>query len=97
MPSCAKCGKEIEIEERVMRRDECPHCGADLHSCVQCRFYSPGRHNDCAEPVSEPVSDKENANFCDWFSFEGGDGEAADGISETEKAKSALDALFKKS
>jgi len=29
--------------------------------------YMPGFANDCREPVSEPVPDKDRANFCDWF------------------------------
>ena len=71
MPTCVHCGHQIEILDRVMRRDECPGCGADLHTCVQCRFYKPGRRNDCAEPVSELVADKEKANYCEWFEFGG--------------------------
>jgi len=29
--------------------------------------FMPGFANDCREPVSEPVLDKDRANFCDWF------------------------------
>jgi hypothetical protein len=33
-------------------------------------FLRPGSRGDCREAVSEPVSDKERANFCDWFSLD---------------------------
>ncbi len=64
---CQACGQEVDFGERVGRRDECPHCAADLHACRQCRFYAPGYHNDCQENQAEYVSDKEKANFCGYF------------------------------
>jgi hypothetical protein len=35
--------------------------------CRNCRFYAPGRPNDCLEPVADPVADKQRANFCGYF------------------------------
>lgn len=67
MYRCAACG--AEITDRVTMRSSCPACRASLHSCVNCRFYSPGRHHDCAEPQAEPVRDKRAANFCDYFAM----------------------------
>ena len=49
------------------RRDECPHCGADVHVCRNCRFYDATAYNECREPVAERVIDKERANFCPEF------------------------------
>ena len=49
-------------------RDTCPQCDADLHCCRNCRFYDPGKHNQCAEPQAEWVRDKEASNYCDYFS-----------------------------
>jgi hypothetical protein len=40
-----------------------------MRTCMNCRFYSPGSHWDCAETVSEPVSDKAKNNFCDLFAI----------------------------
>ena len=42
-------------------------CHADLHVCKTCEFYESGIHNDCRETSAEFVSDKERANFCDYF------------------------------
>jgi hypothetical protein len=66
---CARCVKELSFEGKPSRGATCPHCGAYLHSCVNCAFYSPGRHNDCREPQAEHVGDKRSANFCDFFRF----------------------------
>lgn len=45
----------------------CPTCNKPLHSCFNCRFYSPGAYNDCLEEVDEFIEEKKEANFCDFF------------------------------
>jgi len=45
----------------------CPTCSKSLHSCVNCRFYSPGIYHDCLEGVEEYIEDKVEANYCDSF------------------------------
>jgi hypothetical protein len=65
--ACRACGAEVGVLERIGRRDGCPSCGVDLHSCRQCRFYDVAAYNACREPQAERVVDKERANFCDWF------------------------------
>lgn len=93
MKLCARCKKEIAVVEKVGRGDTCKNCGAWLHSCVNCRFYNPGKHNDCNEPQAEYARDKEAANFCDYFVFkESKPGESA---SIEDKKKSARDAFNK--
>lgn len=64
---CYKCSKEIP--DTISRTTECPHCKADLHVCKACKFYSPGSHYDCKETVDDIVTDKERANFCDYFKY----------------------------
>lgn len=87
---CKKCGKPIVIES-IYRTTVCPDCGAELHSCVNCKFYSPGRHFDCGETVDELVSDKERANFCGSFSVSRNPAP----VSEKESdARSAFQSLF---
>ncbi len=49
------------------REARCPACDAATHVCRNCRFFAPGRSNDCMEPVAERVIDKERPNFCDYF------------------------------
>ena len=93
MKACHACGADIGNPERIGRRDSCLRCGADLHSCLNCRFYSPGHHNDCFETQAEPVADKARGNFCDYFAFREG-ARAAHGRAGNTRAQ--LDALFGK-
>jgi len=91
---CWKCGKENKIDS-VSRSTECNFCHADLHSCKGCKFYSPGNHFDCKENISEPIADKDKANFCDFFMIKT---DVAAGNSTQDdkaaKAKAAFNALF---
>lgn len=64
---CGSCAADLGRIERVGRRDTCPRCGADLHTCRQCRFYDPRVYNECREPQAERVLDKARSNFCDYF------------------------------
>jgi hypothetical protein len=77
----------------VRRRDECPACGADLHVCRMCEFYDTSVAKSCREPVAEEVTDKERANFCDYFRGRPGV-HAAGGVGEAEAARAQLDDLF---
>lgn len=88
---CRKCGKMIE-EGQIYRTSVCPFCGADLHSCINCRFYSPDSHYGCKETVDELVKDKERANFCDFYSAVRNPFEASEDASL--KASAAAAALF---
>jgi len=95
MWSCAKCGTSIESGVPIGRSSTCPSCNAYLHSCVNCRFHSPGRHNDCAEPQAELVRDKRSANFCDYFVMREAGGDR-DGTDTRKSARDAFDSLFGK-
>ncbi|WP_433012323.1 hypothetical protein [Treponema pectinovorum] len=94
--TCRKCGKSIEISQ-VYRTTTCPSCSADLHSCINCNFYSKGSHYDCKETVEENIADKERANFCDFFSFNK-DSLSGANISlnskKADEARASFNALF---
>ena len=62
-------GTGLDEKLEVHRSTTCTSCGKDLKICYNCRFYSPGVHNDCLETSAEPVRDKDRSNFCDYFSF----------------------------
>lgn len=66
---CWKCGKETGEGslEKLPFRAECPHCRADLHVCKQCKFYQPGKRNDCMIPDTDFVADREKMNYCEEF------------------------------
>jgi hypothetical protein len=94
---CFACGAGVELRagERVGLRDACPGCGSDLHVCRNCAHHDPRSHNECREPDTEFVRDRERANRCDQFTPAAGSGAGA-AKAERERAQSALDALFKK-
>ena len=93
---CSACQKMLELQpgERVGLRATCPHCGADLHVCLNCRHHDPSAHNQCKEPAAEWVSDHERANHCDYFSP--GDTLGKSLLDEQQRARTRLTSLFKK-
>jgi hypothetical protein len=95
MPACAFCQKPLNFEKKPSRREECPHCGRDVCCCLNCRFYDQGAHNQCREPQAEWVSNKEKANFCDFFVLADRESKAA-ALNEKDRAMTRLEQLFKK-
>ena len=92
--NCYRCGMSLEsLSMPLSRRDSCPGCAADLHSCAMCVFFDPAVPGQCREDGAEEVKEKELANFCDWFkpsdnAFD------AERKREADDARQALDALF---
>jgi len=96
MPSanyCHHCGSEVGPVERIGRRDACLRCRADLHCCLNCRFYELYAHNQCREPQAERQVDKTVGNVCEFFSFREGQPAQAP---KTDAARARLEALFSK-
>lgn len=66
--TCWRCGKLWPMPPLPMgRAEQCPQCTASLRACRQCRLYDTAVSKDCGEPMAEEVSDKEAANYCDYF------------------------------
>jgi hypothetical protein len=91
---CWKCGASLADYTLPLRRlEECRKCGAELHVCKLCEWYSTTVAKHCREPVAEEVKDKERANFCDYFKPKEDAYRAAD-VDASAKAKAELEALF---
>src|SRR5262245_38638410 len=91
---CWKCGASLADYTLPLRRlEECRKCGAELHVCKMCEWYSIAVAKHCREPIAEEVKDKERANFCDYFKPRPGAYSDA-GTAAATQAKSDLDALF---
>lgn len=91
---CWKCGAALADYTLPLRRlEECRKCGAELHVCKLCEFYSITVAKHCREPIAEEVKDKERANFCDYFQPRPGVYSDA-GATAAARARSQLDALF---
>lgn len=66
--SCYRCGASLaELTLPLSRQDECPSCSVYLHVCRMCAFFAVHVPKQCTEDDAEEVSEKERANFCDWF------------------------------
>jgi hypothetical protein len=89
---CYFCGQPF-TGDKVYRSTTCTKCGKDLHSCLNCRFYSKGSYRDCRESISEAVTEKESANFCDYFESADKDASSKD-QKKAQDAKSQLAKLF---
>ncbi len=93
---CWRCGASLsELSLPLRRLDVCKACNAELHVCKMCVEYDISYAKHCKEPTAEEVRKKDEANFCDHFKPKAGAYVAKD-TAELERAKSALDALFRK-
>lgn len=92
---CHHCAKPVPLEGKPGRRDECPHCGAELHVCLNCEFYDARLTRGCRETQAEEVREVARANFCSWFLFRVGQ-PSTNARDQEDKAKTAFDALFRK-
>lgn len=91
---CWKCGASLaELTLPLRRLEECKRCGAELHVCKLCEWYSVAVAKHCREPIAEEVKDKERANFCDYFKPRPG-AYSTVSTAAADKAKADLDALF---
>ena len=92
---CFKCGKALPDTYKVMvaRSDACPFCTADIRCCKMCHFYDPKSYNECRESNADRITEKEKANFCDYYKI-GGSGNDAEKERQDQLAKAM--ALFKK-
>ena len=91
---CWKCGSSIDgLPLPLGRRAECEACRADLHVCRMCRFYDTSVAKSCREPIAEQVTDKERANFCDYFQVLPGAYVPPDNA-RAEQARAQLEELF---
>lgn len=91
---CYRCGESLAaLMLPFSRRDECPSCAAQVHVCRMCLYYDDTAPKKCTEDDAEEVTEKERANFCDWFK------PARDAFDpararKAARAESALAALF---
>lgn len=92
---CQACKKPLSIGRETGRREVCPFCSADLHACLNCRFFDRSAPKQCRESQADLVREKDKANFCDYFVFaETAAGASATG--EVAEARQALHNLFQK-
>ena len=92
--SCFSCKKPLVLPDGPIGRSHtCDSCDADIRCCYNCTFFDPSSYNECREPNSERVVDKDRANFCDYFKI-GAPNTSAQAQSDKDALKK-LDDLFK--
>lgn len=69
LTSCFNCKVELVFENtsNIMRSEECPKCLASIRSCMMCQFHDTNSYNECREPSADRNTEKEKANFCDYY------------------------------
>ena len=92
---CWNCGTSIDDVPRPMSRQAtCSKCFHELHCCRMCRHYDESAiTGKCREDRADPPTEKEVANFCDWFR-PGSNSYREGRTTASEDARSRLDALF---
>lgn len=63
---CWNCGRDLTKAD-YGREASCLGCNKPTRVCRNCRQFAPGRPNECMEPMTERVLEKEKANFCELF------------------------------
>jgi hypothetical protein len=98
MKSCHRCGREVQTLAKIARTDGCPYCHSDLKCCLNCALHDPGANNQCREPQAEWVTDKDKANFCEFFEFREVSPLTHPGLAGAspggDRGRAAFDALF---
>jgi hypothetical protein len=92
---CADCGSALPIA--VDPGGRCPSCKAELHACIQCAHFDPGRRWECTESIPERITDKRARNGCALFSLRVTvERETSSASVRPDDARRAFDGLFKK-
>ena len=96
---CNKCGTVRHSLGELTHEEACHSCGADLHTCGNCRFFDSTTLWECRENIPVRVVGKHVRNECAFFTPKIVKDLSADKgkqpMSEND-ARKAFDALFKK-
>lgn len=96
---CNQCGQQRISLDDPLPEEACAKCGADLHTCGNCRFFDTTTLWECRENIPARVSGKHARNECTFFQPKVVRDLAADKgsrIQTPDDARKAFDALFKK-
>ena len=92
---CYKCGWKFTLDGSPARTESCHQCNSDLRICLNCVHFDKGVAHQCRERRADPVAEKTNANFCEYFDYikrEWKGAAAADAAED--KAREKLKKLF---
>jgi hypothetical protein len=96
---CNKCGTQRHSIDVLTPEEACMSCGADLHTCGNCRFFDTTTLWECRENIPVRVVGKHAKNECTFFQPKIVRDLAADKGKQPQTpddARKAFEALFKK-
>ena len=64
---CAVCGKPAAAPDVGETTAACPACGADLHTCTNCRHFDTSAPFECRKPLTQRIAGKAKNNECELF------------------------------
>ncbi|HET7712339.1 MAG TPA: hypothetical protein VFL80_10460 [Thermoanaerobaculia bacterium] len=95
---CNQCGQVRQDLGELTSDETCLKCGADLHSCGNCRFFDATTLWECRAEIKARVPAKHSRNECTLFSPKIVKDLSADKVKvlTPDDARKAFDALFSK-
>ncbi|HUP63497.1 MAG TPA: hypothetical protein VNA69_24135 [Thermoanaerobaculia bacterium] len=96
---CNQCGQLRHSLGELTTDEACLKCGADLHTCGNCRFFDTTTTWECRENIPARVANKHARNECTFFVAKIVKDLSADKgkqLQTPDDARKAFDALFKK-
>ena len=91
---CFKCGTQWTVNRTPGRTEMCERCGADLHVCFNCISHDPKVAYQCRDRRAEEVTDKDRANFCEYFEMGKREWTEAEANSREDVAREKFKKLF---
>jgi ribosome-binding protein aMBF1 (putative translation factor) len=58
---------EYKLPGTSGRSETCHSCGSDLKVCLNCVSYDPRVAEQCRDRRADPVAEKHQANYCEYF------------------------------
>lgn len=96
---CNACGQQRHSLGELTTDETCLKCGADMHTCGNCRAFDSTSPWECRENITARVPGKHTRNECTFFSPKIVRDLSADkgrSPQTPDDARKAFDALFKK-
>ncbi|HJW93873.1 MAG TPA: hypothetical protein VJ901_09660 [Thermoanaerobaculia bacterium] len=96
---CNRCGQLRVGIENPTADETCLKCGADLHTCGNCRFFDTTTLWECRENITARIANKQGRNECTFFQPKIVKDLSADKPRQPQTpddARKAFEALFKK-
>jgi hypothetical protein len=92
---CWKCGAEYSLTGSPGRTETCDRCGSDWKVCLNCVSYDVRAAYQCRDRRADPVAEKNQANYCEYFEFVRREFKPASGSDDLSRESKARDQLKK--